>query len=278
LQPDPSRAWLGGYLELLGLDRQKPTLEYLKKLTRAHLSRVPFENVTSILRREAAGDDRVPTLDRGAELQAWQNRGGGGLCFEVVDMFGTFLSGLGFKVHPVLATISFVGSHQGLVVEIENDRYLVDAGNGAPFFEPIPLSEPVEVSQVGLAYRFRAPEDTPNLLVQDRLIDGNWQPFCKYDLGPASDSDRELAYLRHHMRGHSWVVDNLTLVRCTETEVWSLRDDRLSHFSASGKSVREIVSDAEYRAIAADLFQLPNAPIAEARRALGSPRAQPSVR
>jgi N-hydroxyarylamine O-acetyltransferase len=183
-------------------------------------------------------------------------------------MFGTLLSALGFKVHPVLATISFVGSHQGLVAEIDNTRYLVDSGNGAPFFEPIPLDEPVELSQVGLTYRFRPAEDKSHALVQDRLIEGAWQPFCTYDLAPATDTDRHTAYQRHHLRGHSWVVDNLTLVRCTDTDVWSLRDNRLTHFNADGKAVREIGSDAEYRAIAGELFGLPNAPIDDARRAL----------
>ena len=262
--------WLGRYLKLLGLEREPPNLEYLRKLTRAHLSCVPFENVTSILRRHAASDERVPTLDRDSELRAWLERRGGGLCFEVVDMFGTLLSGLGFRVHPVLATISFVGSHQGLVVEIENTRYLVDAGNGAPFFEPIPLGEPVEVGHVDLVYRFRPAEDRPDGWVQDRLIEGNWQPFCTYDLAPATDADRATAYQRHHVRGRSWVVDNLTLVRCTDIEVWSLRDNRLTHFTTAGKSVREIASDADYRAIAADLFDLPNAPIDAAVRVLYS--------
>jgi N-hydroxyarylamine O-acetyltransferase len=262
--------WRSRYLKLLGLECEAPTTDYLRRLSRAHLSRVPFENVTSILRRDSAGEQPVPTLDRDQELDAWLERRGGGLCFEVVDMFGTLLSALDFRVHPVLATISFVGSHQGLVVDVEGERYLVDAGNGAPFFEPIPLSEPVELSHVGLTYRFRPADDRPDGWVQDRLIENNWQPFCTYDLAPAADTDRETAYQRHHMRGHSWVVDNLTLVRCTDSDVWSLRDNRLTHFDSAGKSVREIASDAEYRAIAAELFNLPNAPIDDALRVLYS--------
>ncbi len=267
-----SDTWLSAYLRLLDLEPEPPSLDYLRRLTRAHLSRVPFENVSSILRRAAAGEGAVPELDRASELQAWLDRRAGGLCFEVTDMFGALLSGLGFRAHPVLAKISFIGSHQSVVVDVDGGRYLVDAGNGAPFFEPIPLSDagdPVEVSHVGLAYRFRPAVERSDAWVQDRLIDGIWQPFCTYELGPSTEAERETAYQRHHLRGQSWVVDNLTLVRCTDSAVWSLRDNRLTSFTRDGKEVREITSRADFHAIAADLFALPQAPIDRALDVLG---------
>jgi arylamine N-acetyltransferase len=273
--------WLENYLRVLGLERQPPSRAYLETLTRAHVNRIPFENITSILRRANVdvANDPVPPLDRDLELQSWAGRRGGGLCFEVVDMFGTLLSVLGFQTHPALATISFFGSHQANVVDVDGGRYLVDAGNGAPFFEPVPLdvtARPVVVSQSGLSYRFRLAPERPDAWIQDRLIEGTWQPFCTYDVGEASEADRQAAYQRHHVVGQSWVVDNLTLVRCTDTDVWSLRDDRLTHFDASGrKTVSTLASPAEFREVAADLFDLPNAPIEDARAALR--RRTPSV-
>jgi N-hydroxyarylamine O-acetyltransferase len=266
--------WVNRYLALLGLDRELPSLAYLHRLTASHLSRVPFENVTSILRRAQAGRGPVPALDRQDELQAWTERRGGGLCFEVADMFGTLLWALGFRAQPVLATISFVGSHQALRVDLDGSRYLVDAGNGAPFFEPIPLADsraPVEVSVAGLSYRFRPlppAAEQSEALIQDRLIDGAWRPFCTYDLTSASESARELAFQRHHIRGQSWVVDNLTLIRCIDGEVWSLRDDRLTHYTAAGKQTETLVADAAYCQAAAQHFNLPAAPIEQALAAL----------
>lgn len=266
-----SEHWLDGYLALLGIERQPPSLDYLRRLTRAHVLRVPFANVTSILRRASAGDAPVPPLERSAALGAWTDRRGGGVCFEVTDMFGTLLSALGFPAHPVLATISFPGSHQGVVVNVDGQRYLVDAGNGAPFFEPIPVFDPhpLVISQAGLSYRFHPKPDTADCWVQDRLIDGAWQPFCTYDLAAATDAARQSAYERHHLRGHSWVVDELRVVRCTDAEVWTLRAGALTHFAADGsKSVRELSSAADVRAIVADVFDLPNAPIEAALNAI----------
>jgi arylamine N-acetyltransferase len=264
--------WLADYLDLLGLEREPPTLDYLKRLTRAHVERVPFENITSILRRAAAGAAAVPPLDRDTELQAWRDLRGGGVCFEVTDMFDTLLALLGFQRHPVIAVISFPGSHQAVVVQLEGRRYLVDAGNGAPFFEAIPVSDddtPFEFSHAGLSYRFRA--DGTQAWVQDRLIDGKWEPFCTYLLAPADQAARETAYQRHHTLGQSWVVDSLRLIRCTESEVWVLRDGTLTHLSAVGKSVSACDSEADYRRTLDEIFGLPNAPIEQALEVLGRP-------
>jgi arylamine N-acetyltransferase len=261
--------WVDGYLTLLGVLREPPSLDYLQRLTRAHLTRVPFENITSILRRSAAGAADVPPIDQTSELDAWLGLRGGGLCFEVANMFGRLLAELGFETHPVLAVISFPGSHQGLVVQLGATRYLVDAGNGAPFFEPIPLrdAEPVEFSHVGLSYRFR-PESAERW-VQDRLIDGAWRSFCTYDLAPAEAVDQQTAYQRHHTLGQSWVVDTLTLIRCTDSEVVSLRDRTLNRFTASGKSTLEFTSDEARRQAVAEVFDLPNAPIDQVLHVLG---------
>jgi N-hydroxyarylamine O-acetyltransferase len=264
-----SAAWLASYLDVLGVGREQPSLAYLRKLNRAHVLRVPFENVTSILRRAAAGEGEVPPLDRDVELNAWAAQRGGGVCFEVVDMFGALLAGLGFRTHRVLAKISFVGSHQANIVDIDGSRYMVDAGNGAPFFEPIPIGGTTEISHAGLTYRFRAAEDQPDHVIQDRLIEGEWKPFCTYDLAPGTEAGRTEAFRRHHVRGGSWVVDNLTLIRCTDADVWSLRDNHLTHFAANrAKESRDLGSPEETRHVVAEIFGLASAPVLEAIEAL----------
>jgi N-hydroxyarylamine O-acetyltransferase len=265
-----SSAWLDRYLDLLGLQREPPSLAYLRELNRAHVLRVPFENITSILRRAAARDGEVLPLDREAELESWTAHGGGGVCFEVVDMLGMLLAGLGFKTHPILAKITWMGSHQANVVEIDDDRYMVDAGNGAPFFEPIPIGGTTELRHAGLSYRFRPAVDQPDHVIQDRLIEGEWKPFCVYDLAPGSNEGRAEAFRRHHVRGGSWVVDNLTLIRSTESDVWSLRDNHVTRFTAAGgKESRDLSSIDDYQRVVAETFGLSSAPVLDALQALG---------
>jgi N-hydroxyarylamine O-acetyltransferase len=266
--------WATRYLHVLELELASPTLDLLERLCRAQVTRVPFENVTAILRRRAAADGPVATLDSNAMLAAWEARAGGGVCVDAAPTFRRLLEVLGYTVRPVLAQISFPGSHQASIVDLDGRAYLVDVANGAPFFEPIPLDEATVLRRAGLAWRFH--RDGASMLVQDREIAGEWTPFCYYTLRAASSDEIEAAYQRHHTPGVSWVVGNLTLVRCTETEVVRLRDDELARYSAAGSS-SELVKADSLPALADQTFDLPALPILEAAAALRSSHASVSA-
>jgi len=174
-------SWAERYLTLLGVDVQAPTLDGLRAIAAVHPRRVPFENISAILRRHDRGIGPVPPLDLDAALDAWCARRAGGVCFEVTAMVDRLLSALGYRTHPVLAQGTFPGSHQANLVELDGQRYLVDLGNAAPFVEPIPLEREFELEHAGLRYRFHPAPDT-NGWLQDRWIDDTWQPFCRYAL------------------------------------------------------------------------------------------------
>ncbi|HEY7295522.1 MAG TPA: arylamine N-acetyltransferase, partial [Dehalococcoidia bacterium] len=215
----PSAEWIDRYLRLLGIPHEAPSPAALTRLTQAHLRTVPFENTTALLRRRANLGRPVPPPDPEALLTSWERGRGGGVCFDITMMVGRLLSGLGYRARPVMGTISFAGSHQCVQVALADERFLVDVGNGAPFFDPIPLRGETEVRVGGLAYRFR-PGDEPQSWWQDRGLDAGWTPFCRYDIGPPDLAVRESAYQRHHTPGTSWVVDSLTLVRCAPEAVF----------------------------------------------------------
>jgi N-hydroxyarylamine O-acetyltransferase len=254
--------WVGRYLTLLRVAPSEPSVALLRRVTAAHLATVPFENVTCILRRRAAGDGPAPPLDRETTLAAWEQGRGGGVCFEIADMLCALLVGLGYRAHIVLGWRGFLGSHQGVAVDLDEGRYLVDVGNGSPFFEPVPLERPFEVRRAGLAFRFHADAEAA---FQERWIDGEWQTFCRYELAPTDESIREAAYQRHHTRGQSWVVDSFRLIRCLPDEVLSLRGGELVRYTADGKHARPVSDPA---AVAAEVFDLPGLPVAAALTAL----------
>ncbi len=259
--------WIDRYLRLLGMEDPKPDLETLSRLARTHLLTVPFENVTSILRRRGHLGQPVPPLDPETLLTAWEQRRGGGLCFEVADTFNRLLVALGFRTRVVLGFITFLGSHQAILVEMDGGRYLVDVANGAPFFDPIPLDRPVEIRHAELAYRFY-PGDAAETWLQDRWIDGTWTPFCSYELGPPDPGQRAAAFQRHHTLGEGWVVGRLTLAQCTEDAVYRLRDQEFTRFTAEGKET-ETVTQPEIRIrLVSEEFGLPGLPVEDALRAL----------
>jgi len=264
--------WTDRYLALLGIERHVPGLEVLARLTRAHLKRVLFGSVSSLLRRQAHPTGSVPPLDLSKVLESWEHRVGSGVCFEIAEMVHQLLIALGYRAHIVLGTILWPGGHQGVVVELDGRRYLIDVGNGAPFFEPILLDGVVEVWHVGLGYRFH-PGDDEYSWIQDRFIDGGWQSFCTYDLRPASAAERETGYQRHHVYGGSFVVSTLRVIRCTDNAVSVLADDTLTLYTDAGKTVEAVGCPSAFSRLAADILEAPNLPINEARAALVSIRA-----
>jgi len=252
---------------MLGVPPEPPSLSALGQITERHLKRVPFENVTTILRFRDFGTD-PPVPDSAFLLQNWMARRGGGLCYEISRMLRRLLQELGYRCWSISGTITFPGSHEALIVEVEERRYLVDVGNGAPFFHPIPVGEVTEVRHAGLAYRFRPGRDGQTFL-QERWIGEQWTPFCIYELEPKSDTELHPGYLGHHTPGRGKFLGELMLVRFGHTEVYRLRNRELVRFSETGAYVEEMLTTHDhYCRVAREVFELPELPILEAIRVL----------
>jgi arylamine N-acetyltransferase len=255
------------------VERAPPRRPALERLIRAHLAMVPFENVTSILRRYAhQGTGPVPAVDPEAQLRLWESRAGGGVCFEVAEMFSTLVTALGYHAYPVVGTVlaspsPWLGGHQATVVELNGRGYLADPGNGAPFYEPAPLDRPLEVHRAGLSYRFR-PDDEPGRLLQERMIDGAWTAFCAYDLRRPESEARLAAFQRHHQLDQSWVASSLFMIRCADDAVHVVRDGTWTRYTDQGKESVPLTSDGEYVRLATEVFGLPALPIERALRVL----------
>jgi N-hydroxyarylamine O-acetyltransferase len=274
----PTDDWTRRYLALLGVEHPAPSLEALTQLTRAHVERVPFGTVTSLFRKRAHPVGPMPPLDPAALLEVWERRVGSGVCFEIAEMVWRLLLALGYRAHVTLGTVGlgWPGGHQAVVVDLDGRRHLVDVGNGAPLFEPIPLDGVVEARHVGLGYRFR-PGDDADHWIQERCIDGAWEPFCTYDLRPATPAGRDAAYQRHHVPSESWVVTSLLLVRCGPDGVDVLRDASLTRYAAQGKTTTTIDDPAANRRLVGEVFGAPDLPIDEARAALAAILASPTA-
>jgi N-hydroxyarylamine O-acetyltransferase len=258
------------YLSFLGLEPEPPSRDALARLVRAQIERSVFENVTAILRRAATPEGPVPPVDPVALVGALCEGRGGGVCFDLAPAFRGLLRGLGYQVQPLLAQISFPGSHHAALVELDDRQYLVDVGGGWPLWDPVAIDESVEIEHAGLDFRLRP--GGPGEYLREQRVDGEWQRPVVYDLRPASPEEREAAYQRHQVAGATWVVGNLTMVRSTPDAIHRLRDDELISHTPSGKHVERLVSDADYRRVADEVFGLPNLPVDEAREYLAKIR------
>lgn len=248
--------WTSRYIAMLGLERVAPSRAALDAIVRAHRS-ITFECVSSLMRRHAAGAGPVPPLDLDQVLASWEAHAAGGVCYEFGSMLERLLADLGYTVYPVLAQISFPGSHSALIAELDGRRLLVDVGNGQPILEAIDVDEPFEFERAGLRYRFHRERPTGKL-VQDRWVDGGFKPFVTYELTPATDEEMEASYQRHHaLPPMTFVMQNFRLVRCADDEVIQLRDHEFSRWTAGGKTTETVAGLDRYRGLVAGAFGLP---------------------
>jgi N-hydroxyarylamine O-acetyltransferase len=130
---------------------EAPTLGALASLHRAHLMRVPFENLDIALRRPIR-------LDLGSLFTKVVDRRRGGYCYELNGLFAALLRSLGYAVDLVSARVATAAGgltddfdHLALVVTSPELRgsVLADVGFGDGFIEPLPLRDGVEAHDPG---------------------------------------------------------------------------------------------------------------------------------
>lgn len=248
--------WTSRYLALLDLERAAPTRARLDAIVRAH-RRVAFESVSSLIRRHAAGSGLVTPLVLDDLLETWAAGAGGGVCYEFGSMLGQLLAELGYVAYPVLARISFPGSHSALMAELDGRRLLVDVGNGQPIFEAIDADEPFEIDRAGLRYRFGR-EPASGKLIQERWSEGGFKTFVTYESTAATPDEMEASYQRHHaLPPATFVMQNFRIVRCTDDAVIQLRDHEFTRYTSEGRTTEAVHGLARYRELVGGPFGLP---------------------
>ena len=122
-------------LPRIGLARMpEADLDGLRRLHQAFVGTVPYEALAVQL-----GESEPLDADR---LLARMLRGGrGGYCFEVNTVLHALLVAAGFSVRRRQARVndSDLTNHMALVVDLDGERWLADAGLGEGPLDPIPL-------------------------------------------------------------------------------------------------------------------------------------------
>lgn len=127
------------YLARIGFEGEPtPDAACLRRLQRAHLTAVPFENL-SIVRGEHLPTDATTSVDKIVR------RGRGGWCFEVNGAFAALLEAIGFRVRRLGAAVLLDGpsrviEHLALEVDADGASWLVDVGFGDTFVDPLRLN------------------------------------------------------------------------------------------------------------------------------------------
>ncbi|KZB83990.1 arylamine N-acetyltransferase family protein [Amycolatopsis regifaucium] len=243
------------YLARLGLEHEPPSLDALFRLHKAHVERVPYEDLEVQLGRVTSLDPAV-SFGRIAA-------GRGGYCYHLNGALSALLLALGYQVtrHPGGVqghgeTAGIHLNHLALTVtglpETPEVGWMVDVGLGDGIHEPLPLREG-EYKQGPLVFRMRPSEITPGGWRFDHDPQGS---FVGMDFAPETAVMQDFAekHVELSTSETSGFVRTVVLQRRAAESLDTLRALTLSRLPG-GKTVLE--SPAEWWTAIEDVFGIP---------------------
>jgi N-hydroxyarylamine O-acetyltransferase len=124
------------YLAALGVAQRDPSLDALQELVGAHLTRVPFENISKLYNRKHYGLTSLTPIE--LYLEGIEHHHFGGTCYSNNFHLYTLLSALGYDVKLCGTDMSRPDVHLVTIAALRHREYLVDVGYAAPFLAPLP--------------------------------------------------------------------------------------------------------------------------------------------
>jgi N-hydroxyarylamine O-acetyltransferase len=158
-----------------------PNAETLRELHRAHLFRVPFENLDIHW-------ERVIRIDEEAFVRKIVECRRGGFCYELNGAFAVLLRDLGFGVTLLSARVpagdgSYSPEFDHLTLRVDlNEPWLADVGFGDCFVDPLRLEVGLEQEERGNC--FRIVEAGESLRLERRDADAAWRTEYLFSLKP----------------------------------------------------------------------------------------------
>jgi N-hydroxyarylamine O-acetyltransferase len=242
------------YLERINYNGSREVnAETLRALQVAHLMSVPFENLSI-----HAGEPIVLNEDALYTKIVDQRRGG--FCYECNGLFAGLLRALGFEVAMLGAGVAHASGgfgpifdHMALMVTLD-ERWLVDAGFGESFLEPLLLDSRDDQVQGTRTFRL---VDADGYVVLMRRNDGeDWQPQYRFTLQPYTFPDYEEMCRFHQTSPDSHFTKGLICSRATVDGRITLSDMRF--ITTSGpqrlRDEQTLANREEYDRILRDQF------------------------
>ncbi len=125
------------FLHILKVPKRDPSISALTQLVKAHLTNIPFENISKIYYKNKFGLMTIP--DFYLYLEGISTYNFGGTCYSNNYYLNKLLNYLGYNVRLCGADMTTPDVHIVNIVNIKDREYLVDVGYAAPFFNPMHL-------------------------------------------------------------------------------------------------------------------------------------------
>jgi len=235
------------YLDRIGYSGLiEATAENLRRLHRAHLLAVPFENLDISLARRIVVDEAA-TLRKILELKR------GGFCYELNGAFAALLRALGFQVTFLSARVARSDGGEGpefdhLTLRVDlQQAWLADVGFGDSFLEPLRFES--EVEQSDPAGTFRLVEDGGRWHMQKQGSDGNWMAQYSFSLQPRRLEEFAAMCDVHQTSPKSSFTQKRICSRATAEGRITLSEMKLIVTSSGGRQETAIGSEEERQRI-----------------------------
>lgn len=235
-------------------DPLPPDLDTLHRLHRAHLARIPFENLDIFLGLQ------IP-LDLDSLQAKLVDRQRGGYCFEHNLLFAALLDRLGYQVTRLAGRVRMGSTqilpriHMLLRIEVDNRPWLADVGfGGEGLLEPFPLVEGAIVRQGGWAYRLT--RNDRNEWVLATLHPDGWFDLYDFTLDPQHHIDYVMANHYTATYPRSPFIGQIVVQRITPDAYITLQQLELKEMHPDGASRTRQLDTAEVGQQLANTFSI----------------------
>ncbi|GGP95122.1 arylamine N-acetyltransferase family protein [Streptomyces roseolilacinus] len=242
-----------GYLDRLGIAPSgTPSTQELFALQRAHLERIPYENIGIQL-------GRPPGMEAEVSVRRFA-AGQGGYCFHLNGGFAALLESLGYDVarhvggvHQDPAGRGATGDHMALTVRVDGGDWFVDVGLGDGPHEPLPLRAGT-YRQGPFTYRMEPSATEPDGWTFHNDGHGSF-PVMEFRGGAAAPEDFADEHRRLSTAADSPFVTTFTALRRDPDTVHVLRGRVLLRIGAAGVEQRVVDAPDEWFGLLADAFR-----------------------
>lgn len=246
-RPNVSPIDIDAYLDRLGVLKELPSLNYLKKLHRNHLLTFPFENLDVHHSRQIVLDVKriykkiIPTKR-------------GGMCYELNLLFYHLLVHLGYDCHLISAKVwsrellkyGPEYDHMAIVLKIQDTIFLCDVGFGRGFTYPKMLRG--SEMQMDNNQYFKVTKDADDVLYLKRTFDGEvFENLYKFSLKFREPIEFIDMCNYHQTSEDSPFVKRKMMSKLTPLGRVTLSDDKMK-IMEKGKAIEETIlnEDAFY--------------------------------
>ncbi len=250
------------YLRVLGIGGAPSGLDGLRAIVRAHVVRVPFENLSKLLLYGREGRARALTLNE--FLDGIEHHDLGGTCYSSNPFLARLLRELGYDADLLGADMSEPDVHTCIRVRVDGVEYHVDAGYGSPFYEPMRLdSLPHAIDWGRWRYVLEPSPDAPGSFVMSHLENGvRKHGYVVHP--PPRDAAFFLPVIARSFEPSRTFMRCIRVARFYEDYSVDVHDRRMT-ISKPGSSRDTLLSTrAELRDAFDDVLRMPRCPVDEA--------------